>query len=771
MHILGLTAIMGLTLGCSPLRGSASIELVPDEIAETAKSQDASRPLVAKVPVEQLRNDTWVTARGQLDRNTPRWMQDAADQVWSAPQVDREDLVAFLDHAEPIVAANSAICLARLKDARASEKLANVALDSQLKLELRRAAVDALGQLEDPKVIDDLRRLIDQVVTDPTAVERSRVYLPELHAELLYALNRHVDAADDPRFAPLGNQLPGNVKAAAAEAWSQGRPVEVPQVVADWRTDVDPRVRALMIKGLAQRRSSHAFQAAKAGLNDSEIEVRVAAIHALGQIGTAESHKSLLPLLQHSGELIRAAAVEAADALGDDEAVRRAAVDKSWRVRSAVADTLTIHPQLTHLKLAQDLVADRSLEVQRQVVLSITAWPTPLAGPVLFSAIEKASYSVKKAALEQLADRWPAAREHSIDLPPERAVDSLAELRRKWRDEFGEPGDTPTPTITPFQAATLSSEQIQLAVRALQQLRQAELDDQLRRKTIDQLISLGPGLLPWLTTYDQETPHSIPAIVYREVLPKHFGDFAALVDLELKDVATRRRVAERLAQGGDDLRLSPLAIERLSQILERENDVLVWRSILRAVHDSDSPAACRLAYTSIAQPSDEVRRLACEHLADHPAVEHAAVLLPVLDDPFPGVVRAAIHALSQPGVLSDPAPLKKLLTATDRRVRIDAAAALVRRNDEAGFAAMERLAFDPDVEVRRRAVQTMGQLERDEFRATLITLLSESQGIGFAAEASLRQIVGPETAERVAAASVAQADRVIAWRRWWEQNQ
>ncbi|MBL8829648.1 MAG: HEAT repeat domain-containing protein [Planctomycetaceae bacterium] len=758
--------------GCHPFRGSATIELAPDEIAKTPNVVDGATAVTASpLAIDALRNPRWSMVTTRVDRSQPRWRQEAVDAVWSTPHVDREALLAATSHSDAVIAANAAICLARLGDDRGRERLTQAVVDVQVPLELRRAAVDALGHLTAPDLADTLRRLVDDNAGDVDANERRGVYLPELHAELLYALGRQIDAAGEARFAPRGPQLAPEVKLAALDAWSHGPVAEVPQTVADWRADVDPRVRTLAIQALAARRSSQALPAAQAGLNDTELEVRLTAIRALGQIGTREAHQLVTPLATHSGELIRAAAVESLDMLSDIAAVRKAAEDKSWRVRSAVADTLVMHPHADFSPLAQTLTSDRSLEVQRQTVQAVTAWPTPLAGPVLLAAIEHSSYSVKKLALEQLADRWSPAREHSIDLPPERAVASLAKLRQQWADEQGiVPETTAAEPPTP-QASELSASQQETARAALQTLSQSDLDDTQRRAVIAQLTELGPELLPWLTTFDQAAPQAIPSAVYHDVLPKLRPEFRTLLELESPQITTRRRAAERLAGQVVESPLSPLAVERLTQILERENDPSVWLAVLRAIRNHESSAGCRLAYICIGANADEVRRMACEHLATHPAPEHVAVLLPVLEDAHPNVVRAAVRALCEPGLMRDPQPLVRLLAHADRRVRLDAAKALVQMNHEAGLAAMERLAFDNDTDIRRQTIQAMGQLARPEFLATLVQQLDEGLGIGQAAELSLSQCVGTDVTRQVQTGTTGGAERVAAWRRWWSEQQ
>ena len=69
-------------------------------------------------------------------------------------------------------------------------------------------------------------------------------YQADLHAELLRALARHVDAGDDPRFIAAAEVPFVQVRIEALKAWAAGSRGAIPSQVVDLRSDDDPRVRA-----------------------------------------------------------------------------------------------------------------------------------------------------------------------------------------------------------------------------------------------------------------------------------------------------------------------------------------------------------------------------------------------------------------------------------------------------------------------------------------------------------------------------------------------
>src|SRR5258707_820120 len=137
--------------------------------------------------------------------------------------------------------------------------------------------------------------------------------------------------------------------------------------------DVEERRDALMRLGNLKR--SDASRGAAAGLNDAEVQVRVAAAHAVVFLPPAEAARLLLPLLQDKAEFIRR---EAAYALGETHS--RSAVarlsellsgDKEAAVRGAAAVALgqigdetagnALSQALSGMKKKKDAPADEFL--------------------------------------------------------------------------------------------------------------------------------------------------------------------------------------------------------------------------------------------------------------------------------------------------------------------------------------------------------------------------------------------------------------------------
>ena len=118
-----------------------------------------------------------------------------------------------------------------------------------------------------------------------------------------------------------------------------------------------------------------------------------------------------------------------------------------------------------------------------------------------------------------------------------------------------------------------------------------------------------------------------------------------------------------------------------------ETDAQVWRDMLRSVKDNASPAAVR-HYVGRSQPClADVRRLSCGYLAAHSDPGHAVIVYRLLNDPNCEVVLSAIDALSVPGMVTDPAPLERLLGSEDAPLSVATAHALAINGHATGVAA------------------------------------------------------------------------------------
>ena len=156
-------------------------------------------------------------------------------------------------------------------------------------------------------------------------------YVPELHAELLYALARQEDAADDPRFTSAAASPAIEVRLAALECWAQGRTGELPLEVEDC-ADPRERVRVAALAALVARQDPQALEYARRALLDTSLDVKLAAITALGRVSDEAARADLEKLLTSNSEIMRGTAVAALGQRGARDVVLHAGHDRSWRV-------------------------------------------------------------------------------------------------------------------------------------------------------------------------------------------------------------------------------------------------------------------------------------------------------------------------------------------------------------------------------------------------------------------------------------------------------
>ena len=726
-----LVAVVGATLlGCQSTRwpfmppesASQEAEVPPaepaqraQEIADSPNRDSAEQPAdAAQVP--GLADDRWVMhvlpASATIQPDV-RWHHLTLDSSLAASPSRRPDLSPSLANPNPVVAANAAIVIGRWSDGDPVAELTTAIRNESLKLPLRLASIETLGMMAS----EGAKRAIAEILaeTDREATgSQPLTAIPEIHAELLCAHSRHVDVVADAQFTTALRSPSALIRREAAMAWArhptpalESTPIEL----LDLCGDSDTRVRAAAIQAAAVHRHSRAVEYLSRGTRDFDITVRIAAIRALGEIGSEQARLTLDKLRKDPSEIARAATIGALAALGADEAVIAAATDRSARVRQAVAESLKELKSDAKLieqdsnALARQLVQDTSSEVQRRAIESLREWPLEQAGPPLLLAMEQGTYLARKLAAAQLAQRWPAAAGFYHDATADRRVEQLAELRKAWEREFG--------TVE-------------------QQVVQAAATEVVRAMGI---------------TEEQ---------------------IAVIERLSSSDPRDCRAAIAELVQKLDGQPLSDAALDRLAQTVQGITDPLVWQAVLDLLSNDPRQVALQLAYVAVANASSEVRRRACEYLQSHADKQHLEVLTPMLEDPNGTVVIAAVRAIGAAGV-GDPQPLLRLLNAPDRQLRLEAAMVLARSKVEAGFAAIERLGRETDLEIRRAATVAMGEIGDPVFLPALMQLIEDRRDIQLAAMTSLARIAGHDVAEDQESPLLPD-EKVRRWKQWYGQR-
>lgn len=740
-----------------------------------------------------------------------RWRYPDLEELIGRQPAGRPDFRSVLAGEDLAAGVNAAIALARLGDGAGIEWLFRGIQSPTLPLPMRCAAVEALGRLAaqsgTPPRVEAPGR-VQAAVREAAAARLDELlrqyggrqsprgpYVPELHEELIRALARSGAGGDDPRFEQALRSDAKDVRLAAIAAYA--RPVDqsgaaatdLPQTLVDLRGAGNSEVRRAVLDVLITRRHPAALEALSAALRDNNLQVRLAAIAGLGRLGAADrqaeqggagqsrgersarehnaagpsaterARSLLLEQLEQRASHIREAAVRALAQCGDKTAVLDRAEDESWRVRAAVAGSLGRWPQPDTARVAADLLDDPSSEVHRHLLEAVSSWPDELVGPVLLRAMAKRSLLCRKTAAEQLAARWSPAVEFPVEGPPARREEELERLGRQFKQEFG-----PLPT----EAAAVSQVADMPVEVTVADLDRAEA--YLATENYTALSKLGEKLPATLEQLVRQRGRLLPEAVFRDILPEHDPAFTLLVRLRDEDVLTRRRAAAHLADLAGEQPLPPLAVRRLAEVVIAEEDQLVWMEALDAVDGDTHEPARRLALAALSHPSPEVRRRGCEHFARTPSTDAVPGLLRSLDDRSDPVVAAAVAALGRLGRLDDRDRLVALLRRRNETLQLEVAGALSRLGDPRGAAALERLAYARDPEIRRGVAEKMGELADRQFVPTLVRLLEDRVSIMRTALASLPKVVGSDHSLRDDGTVPSTTDRIRAWQAWYRDR-
>ncbi len=248
-------------------------------------------------------------------------------------------------------------------------------------------------------------------------------------------------------------------------------PSEAPsfQQLAEGLASPQPAERVKALERVTSGDREGRIQAAvQAALRDQDLSARLAAVAALGRIGGASAQQELRRLAEAEGEVFRAAAASSLVRLGDKEALRRAASDRSPYVRRAAARLLAEVPPRESpddpvWAAAWRLIRDSSGDVQVETLRAIAQWPGRQAAPLLFEGLGSHVYAARHLAHEQLSSQWPPAREFPWQADPAASAAEWEALREAFArshpaDGKRAPSDTAHP-IQPGRATNVAGEQ------------------------------------------------------------------------------------------------------------------------------------------------------------------------------------------------------------------------------------------------------------------------------------------------------------------------
>ncbi|MCA9245870.1 MAG: HEAT repeat domain-containing protein [Planctomycetales bacterium] len=738
------------------------------------EQQAATENLAPNVPPALAANE-WVLRVGPSDNAAalPRWRHPGLEKLIDLPADQRPGLVALLESDSPVAKANAAIALARLNQGEPGLVVGALAeavsspmetLPAARRMSLRQAAAEALGAVESSEALTAINQLLAEL-GDLDGANRSK-YESKLHAELIHALN---DAGAD---LPVEQGLAAlrspdrEVRLQAIRAWPIDLESPLPPEVVQLAQDPDDPIRSAVLRLLAASQHPKALNVCQQSLADHDIAVRLTAIEGLALLGGNDAAKILRGLLAETqGQQIRSAVVRALDQADEKQAAFSAVGDEAWQVRQAVAECLADKPGESAKTVARQLLGDTSTQVAESLVSSLSTWPLSDSAPLLLDAMASEQFATRKAATETLADRWPAARQFSYQASADVRAEVLNRLRQQWEESAQPVGD-----VTPASAIAVDRHQTPGAPEEadyyLKMLASTHPSNELRARYRASLLAMGESLLPAVDDFARRHEGEVPDDVLTKVLPEIDASFAELLRMRSPHLADRRAAAAALAKRVSSGTMSALALRQLGELIVREDDPLVWRAIQEPLQVEEDESVVFLQTAGLTHPAADIRRRACEYFAMHPTVAPTDALLASLDDDDTSVVVAALTAIGLSKECDNPAPIVRLTASRDKMVRVAAAMTLSQLGHSDGADALERLALDDDVRIRRIAAESMGHTQLERFVPILIRLLDDQLSVRRAALASLVEIVGDDIGRGDGPAEPNTDEQIHRWRKW-----
>ena len=645
------------------------------ENSSTANAESTFR--IADVKTILAKSGGWIgTPQTLRDAKTAQnevvwnWYHPGIEEVLAWPEENGPTIHEVLEKKEPVSATNAAICLARLGDSSGVSVLLGAIRSPRLDMSLRAAAAEALASLDSSA--QTVQNLIDEFG------DEGKTPHPDIYRELISGLARHLDPAGDHRFLAALKSRSAEVRLAAIEAWSKSESKILPDELVYLVADQNDKNRSAVMHALGTHDHPQRMHYLNAGLHDVNYLVRVAAVEALGQIGSKEAIDRLEEATASNSPIVRAEAVRSLAVADQCELALKQAKDEAWQVRFAVAEVLaeTKTPNAKELEAARVLLHDRSPQVQSRTLDSIDMWPLAKSGPLLIEAIEKLGFQTRQEATTQLAKHWEPAKRFPRHAPEEVRQRAIAQLRSEFQQEFGAATTTAMSAEDNSSATRVTQETIdptwithaKRLIAKHEDPRCASADRYQIRQTLG---NLGPAPMVILEHLVFKEHQKLPEEFYTTLLPELDPTFDILYRMqENTEPSTKissEKSMERRHAASDLIRLtaehkpSRLAMDRLAEQMLQESDTLVWRSVLIAFANNDSEPMLQMIRVAIGHDSAEIRRRACEWMAAHPDPSYFKLLKPALEDTNQKVKIAAIRAIVAGGKLEDAAPLKNIL--------------------------------------------------------------------------------------------------------------
>ena len=537
-----------------------------------------------------------------------------------------------------------------------------------------------------------------------------------LHGQLLRGYGRFVSPGEDPRFEqvwqiPLPRQSEGLpfARLALVESWENASDSIDGQVMDLLESSSQP-LRIAVLRLIGRTGNREFVTEVSRALDDRNHQVAASAALALGKLkGETTAVVHLREKAKRGPLPVRVAAVKGLADQQEWSTVSEYANDSNWKIRRAVANRLTNMPQAEATKLASKLIEDRSMEVAKEVITATKSWPLKQSAPILFAALERDTFLIRKMAARSLGAQWPAARRFPRGGSKRNRKSALARLRKKWQSENG---------------------------------------DLISVKDVGSSKSQGKTQL---TQLDRE----------------HENELARQL-LDAESASEKQSTLNQLARLLENHTAKHQTAIEVQRSVQEEKSPGMWTAAMKCLSGQPWLAVAGTISRAQRHRSLEVRMAAANLIGRYSKQAPAEAWDASILDKHHSVVVATLAAMRKHGLPKSQLRVVKSLTQSDElETRVAAASCLAKHGHLTGTAAMERFALDDDARMKRLAARYLGLIGADQQIPTLIDMLDDESSVSLIALDSLTQIVGDKSPNF---GGDTQSQRIRRWKRWYRKK-
>jgi len=353
--------------------------------AMTAGQQPAAEPAPrrAETSATQRATTTRVATQGEA--------QEPARGSGAVPVLI--DALADGSAAVRLAAVNS---LGQLEDPRAIAALGK-ALKEDSDPRVRQAAAHALGEIDDPRAVP---HLLDALKTERVA---------EVKEQIVQALAEIDDPSAVAGIAALARDASVAVRRAVVHALGELEDQSAVSTIVSMASDADVEVRRYVADALGDLENASALDALTTLAKDKDAEVRASAVNALGQLEDARTLGTLVAALEDENREVRSQAADAIHNIPDIKTAPKplidALADADHDVRRNVAQALGSIGDDAAVPGLKKALGDNNADVRRTVAEALSEIGGPEAITALMGLLKDPDPEIRRIAAEALGKR------------------------------------------------------------------------------------------------------------------------------------------------------------------------------------------------------------------------------------------------------------------------------------------------------------------------------------------------------------------------------